>query len=156
DFGRPRLNPQDLLNRWIVPLEKRYDFLTLASGKKVCIPFDQLIIFSTNLDPKDLVDEAFLRRIPYKINVPDPDEREFHALFELFARALGCPYDRAAVNHLVETHYRPLHRPLRRCPPRDLLPPVQNYCRYNGLPMAMKPEYFDLVVGNYFTIVGER
>src|SRR5205823_8480269 len=69
DFGRQRMDPMELLNRWIVPLEKGYDFLTLASGKKLQVPFDQLIVFSTNLEPKDLVDEAFLRRIPYKINV---------------------------------------------------------------------------------------
>src|SRR5262249_27397656 len=73
DFGRQRMNPLELLNRWIVPLEKHYDFLTLGSGMKIQVPFDQLIIFSTNLEPKDLVDEAFLRRIPYKVNVPDPD-----------------------------------------------------------------------------------
>src|SRR5207245_2280369 len=77
DFGRQRMNPLELLNRWIVPLEKHYDYLTLGSGVKIQVPFDQLIIFSTNLEPKDLVDEAFLRRIPYKINVPDPDEEEF-------------------------------------------------------------------------------
>jgi len=156
DFGRQRMAPIELLNRWIVPLEKRYDFLTLSSGKKIQVPFDQLIIFSTNLDPKDLVDEAFLRRIPYKINVPDPDEREFHRLFELFGPAVGCAYDKGAVDYLLATHYRPHNRALRRCHPRDLLLQVYNYCRYNDLPMEMRPEYFDLVVGNYFTVVGER
>ena len=74
DFGRQRMQPVELLNRWIVPLEKRYDFLSLANGKKVRVPFDQLIIFSTNLEPKQLVDEAFLRRIPYKIHAADPSE----------------------------------------------------------------------------------
>ncbi|MBV9124873.1 MAG: AAA family ATPase, partial [Planctomycetes bacterium] len=155
DFGRQRVNHLELLNRWIVPLEKRYDFLTLASGKKIQVPFDQLIIFSTNLDPKDLVDEAFLRRIPYKINVPDPEEKEFHRLFELCAPRVGCPYAREAVEYLLQTHYRPCQRPLRRCHPRDLLLQIHNYCTYNGLPMEMKPEYLDLVVGNYFTVVGE-
>ena len=72
DFGRQRMQPVELLNRWIVPLEKRYDFLSLANGKKIRVPFDQLILFSTNLEPKQLVDEAFLRRIPYKINAADP------------------------------------------------------------------------------------
>jgi predicted ATPase with chaperone activity len=156
DFGRQRINHMELLNRWIVPLEKRYDFLTLSSGKKIQVPFDQLIIFSTNLDPKDLVDEAFLRRIPYKINVPDPDEGEFQRLFELYAPALGCTYSRDAVEHLLDKHYRPLRRALRRCHPRDLLMQVHNYCKYNALPMELRPEYFDLVVGNYFTVVGEE
>jgi predicted ATPase with chaperone activity len=153
DFGRQRMNPLELLNRWIVPLEKHYDYLTLGSGVKIQVPFDQLIIFSTNLEPKDLVDEAFLRRIPYKINVPDPDEEEFHRLFELCAPGVGCTYDRAAVNHLLKTHYQLLQRPLRRCHPRDLLMQIHNYCSYNDLPMEMKPEYFDLLVGNYFTVV---
>jgi predicted ATPase with chaperone activity len=154
DFGRQRINPLDLLNRWIVPLEKRYDFLTLASGKKIQVPFDQLIIFSTNLEPKDLVDEAFLRRIPYKINVPDPDETEFHHLFELTAPTVGCLYNREAVEHLLDKHYRPLQRPLRRCHPRDLLLQIHSYCAYNDLPMEMSAEHFDRVVENYFTVVG--
>src|SRR5437763_3392975 len=92
DFGRQRVDPHELLNRWIVPLEKHYDFLTLGSGVKIQVPFDQLIIFSTNLEPRDLVDEAFLRRIPYKLNVPDPPEEEFHSLFALAAPAVGCAY----------------------------------------------------------------
>jgi hypothetical protein len=154
DFGRQRIGHLELLNRWIVPLEKHYDFLTLASGKKIQVPFDQLIIFSTNLDPRDLVDEAFLRRIPYKINVPDPDEEEFHRLFELCVPALGCAYDREAVEYLLATHYRPHGRALRRCHPRDLLLQVHSYCSYNDLPLALKPEYLDLVVANYFTVVG--
>jgi predicted ATPase with chaperone activity len=151
DFGRQRVDPVDLLNRWIVPLEKRYDILTLANGKKVQMPFDQLIIFSTNLEPKDLVDEAFLRRIPYKVNVPDPDEEEFHHLFRLAADSCQCAYNRAAVEHLLAKHYRPAGRPLRRCHPRDLLLQVHHYCAYNDLPMAMATDYLDRVVGDYFT-----
>lgn len=154
DFGRQRIDPMQLLNRWIVPLEKRYDFLTLASGKKVQVPFDQLIVFSTNLEPKDLVDEAFLRRIPYKINVPDPEEAEFHHLFQSCAAALGCDYIPEAVDYLLEHHYRRANRPMRRCHPRDLLLQIRNYCAYSGLPVAMKPEYFDAAVENYFTVVG--
>jgi predicted ATPase with chaperone activity len=155
DFGRQRMNPLELLNRWIVPLEKHYDFLTLGSGMKIQVPFDQLIIFSTNLEPKDLVDEAFLRRIPYKINVPDPDEEEFHRLFELYAAPLGFTYDRAAVDHLLTEHFRPRGRPLRRCQPRDLLFQIHNYCSYNDLPTELKPAYFDMVVPNYFTVMGD-
>jgi len=77
DFGRQRMQIDELLNRWIVPLEQRFDFLNLPNGKKIKVPFDQLVIFSTNLEPRDLVDEAFLRRIPYKIEVTDPSEEEF-------------------------------------------------------------------------------
>ncbi len=89
-----------------MPLEKRYDFLNLASGKKIQVPFDQLIVFSTNLEPKDLVDDAFLRRIPYKIEVIDPTEEEFRELFKIMAPKLGVEYDEAAVDYLIEKHYR--------------------------------------------------
>jgi hypothetical protein len=154
DFGRQRMRHVELLNRWIVPLEKRYDYLTLASGKKIQVPFDQLIIFSTNLDPsRELRDEAFLRRIPYKIYVPDPDEEEFHQLFQLAAPSVGFTYDRSAVEHLLERHYRPCNRPLRRCHARDILLQVHNYCVYNELPMEMRPDYLDGAVTNYFTVV---
>jgi predicted ATPase with chaperone activity len=154
DFGRQRMSHVELLNRWIVPLEKRHDYLTLASGKKIQVPFDQLIIFSTNLDPtRELRDEAFLRRIPYKIYVPDPDEEEFLRLFELAAPGVGCACDHAAVGHLLAKHYRAVGRPLRRCHPRDILLQVYNYCVYNDLPVEMRPEYLDRVVNNYFTAV---
>src|SRR6185503_1306326 len=89
DFCRQRMNPFELLNRWIVPLEKRFDFLGLATGIKIQVPFDQLLIFSTNLEPKDLVDDAFLRRIPYMINVADPSEDEFRALFKIMCEIIG-------------------------------------------------------------------
>jgi predicted ATPase with chaperone activity len=153
DFGRQRVDAVELLNRWIVPLEKRYDFLTLGSGVKIQVPFDQLIIFSTNLEPKDLVDEAFLRRIPYKVNVPDPDEAEFHRLFALAAPTVGFTYLRDAVEYLLDKHYRPTNRRRRRCHPRDLLMQVHHYCTYHDAPLEMKPEYFDVVVEDYFTVV---
>src|SRR5262249_8465248 len=101
DFGRQRMQPVELLNRWIVPLEKRYDFLSLANGKKIRVPFDQLIIFSTNLEPKQLVDEAFLRRIPYKIQAADPTEEAFRRMIGIFAPKLGFDsVDEDAVNYL--------------------------------------------------------
>lgn len=153
DFGRQRVEPLDLLNRWIVPLENRVDFLTLSTGKKIQIPFEQLIIFSTNLQPESLVDEAFLRRIPYKIEITDPDVEEFHRLFQLCADSFKCPYEPQVVRWLLETHYWPVRRAMRRCHPRDLLSQVRNYCVYNNLPLQMRPEYFDKVVSSYFTVV---
>jgi len=153
DFGRQRITPADLLNRWIVPLECRHDYLTLGTGKKIQVPFEQLIIFSTNLDPADLVDEAFLRRIPYRIEVRDPDEEEFHALFRLAAEKAGCDYNPAAVRHLLDAHYRPQGRRLRRCHARDLLQQIRNYCLYNELPFEMAPEHFDEVARSFFTRV---
>ena len=156
DFGRQRIEPAELLNRWIVPLENRVDYLTLATGKKIQVPFEQLIIFSTNLEPSDLVDEAFLRRIPYKIEIGDPSREEFHDLFALYSRVCGCEYRREAVDDLLDRHYLPLGRPLRRCHPRDLLGQIANYCAYNDLPIEMRSDYFDRVVASYFTVVINR
>ncbi len=152
DFGRQRIEPAELLNRWIIPLEARQDYLTLSTGKKFQVPFEQLIIFSTNLEPSDLVDEAFLRRIPYKIEVGNPSPEEFQSLFELYAKKFGCDYRPEVVDYLVKSHYAG-KRPMRRCHPRDLLNQVRNYCAYNDLPIEMRPEYFDRVVDSYFTVV---
>ena len=115
------------------------------------MPFEQLIIFSTNLDPADLTDEAFLRRIPYKIEVKDPSHEEFHRLFEAFARTIRCDYQRDVIDSLLQRHFEPYNRPLRRCHPRELLMQIRNYCAYNDLPMEMTNEHFDRVVRSYFT-----
>jgi predicted ATPase with chaperone activity len=156
DFGRQRISPADLLNRWIIPLENRHDFLTLPSGKKIQVPFQQLIIFSTNLDPSDLVDEAFLRRIPYRIEVRDPDETEFHRLFQISAEKLGCIYEQDAVDYLLERFYRQENRPLRRCHARDLLLQIRNHCTYHDIPFEMLREHFDAVAGCFFTRIRTR
>ena len=153
DFGRQRMPVSELLNRWIVPLEKRYDFLNMPSGKKIQVPFDQLIIFSTNLEPKQLVDGAFLRRIPYKIQVPDPTEIEFHTILSIVCPHYGFEYDREAVEYLLTTHYRPVNRPLRSCQPRDLVLQVRNYCIYHKLPKKLSREAFDFAVSNYFSVM---
>jgi hypothetical protein len=153
DFGRQRMTTDQLLNRWIVPLEKRYDFLNLASGKKIQVPFDQLIVFSTNLEPRDLVDDAFLRRIPYKIEVIDPDEDSFRKLLKIMAPKLGVEYDEDAVNYLIQKHYRAAKRPLRCCQPRDLILQIRNFSRYVGKPAKMTPENFDFAVENYFAVM---
>jgi hypothetical protein len=153
DFGRQRMTTDELLNRWIVPLEKRYDFLRLVNGKKIQVPFDQLIIFSTNLEPRDLVDDAFLRRIPYKIEVTDPTEEEFRELFTLMAKLLGMQYNGESVDYLIEKHYRSINRPFRCCQPRDLLLQICNYCHYLDVPPQMCHEYFDYAVENYFAIM---
>jgi hypothetical protein len=153
DFGRQKMTTDQLLNRWIVPLEKRYDFLNMASGKKIQVPFDQLIVFSTNLEPKDLVDDAFLRRIPYKIEVTDPTEEAFRELLQIMAPKVGVEYDESAVDYLIATHYRAVNRPLRCCQPRDLLLQIRNYCRYVGKPVKMTNENMDFAVLNYFAVM---
>ncbi|MBX7166892.1 MAG: AAA family ATPase [Pirellulales bacterium] len=153
DFGRQRMSTAELLNRWIVPLEKRYDFLNLPSGKKIQVPFDQLIVFSTNLQPRDLCDDAFLRRIPYKVEVIDPSEAEFRRLFEILCPKFGFTYNEAAINYLISTHYTSINRPLRCCQPRDLLLQVRNYCQFNGWPLELTKDHFDFAVENYFAVV---
>ncbi len=153
DFGRQRMDPTELLNRWIVPLEKGYDFLTLSSGQTIQVPFDQMIIFSTNLNPRDLVDEAFLRRLAYKVHVKDPDPDEFRQLFKISALSMQIDYNESAVEHLIQEHYVKAKRGFRRCHGRDLLRHLRSYCSYFGLPIEMKPEYLDIVVDTYFTEV---
>lgn len=153
DFGRQKMRVDELLNRWIVPLEKRYDFLNMSSGKKTQVPFDQLVIFSTNLQPKDLVDDAFLRRIPYKIEVENPSEKAFRKLFEIMCPRIGLPYKAEAIDYLIETHYKPNERPFRNCHPRDLLLQVRNYCLYHDVPMDLQNEYLDFACDNYFSIM---
>lgn len=153
DFGRQRMRIDELLNRWIVPLEKRCDFLNLPNGKKIQVPFDQLVVFSTNLEPRELVDEAFLRRIPYKIEVIDPTEEEFRNLFKIMGEKLGVVYRSEAIDYLMEKHFKAVSRPLRFCHPRDLLLQIVNYCKYHDRPAEMTNEYFDRAVENYFAVM---
>ena len=150
DFGRQRIAPEELLNRWIVPLENSCDYLTLPTGKKIQIPFEQLIIFSTNLDPDSLVDEAFLRRVPYKIFVGDPTRDEYRVLIRDVTRTLGFADTPEAAEHLLK-FYDSSGRPLRRCHPRDLLTQVMNFCRYRKMPLAIRPEYLDQACRSYFS-----
>ena len=154
DFGRQQMTVDELLNRWIVPLEKRYDFLNTSNGKKIQVPFDQLVVFSTNLEPKDLVDDAFLRRIPYKIEVPNPSIENFAKLFEIMCvKVFKIEYKPELVKYLLETHYLPTDRPLRNCHPRDLLLQVQNYCKYLKRPFELSQESLDFACDNYFAIM---
>ena len=153
DFGRQQMTVDELLNRWIVPLEKRYDYLNTSNGKKVQVPFDQLVIFSTNLEPKDLVDDAFLRRIPYKIEVPNPSIENFVKLFEIMCRVMKFEFKPELIKYLLQTHYMPTNRPLRNCHPRDILLQVRNYSLYNKIPMVLTKESLDFACENYFSIM---
>jgi predicted ATPase with chaperone activity len=153
DFGRQRMAVDELLNRWIVPLEERIDFLNLPSGKKLQVPFDQLIVFATNLEPRELVDEAFLRRIPYKIEVVDPTEDEFKTLFRRMCAELKIKYDEACIAYLVDEHYKKANRPFRCCHPRDLLMQIRNYCRYQQKPVELSKDFFDFAIENYFAVM---
>lgn len=136
DFGRQQMDPQDLLNRWIVPLERRTDFLSLQSGMKFEIPFDQLVIFSTNLEPKNLVDEAFLRRIRYKIKIDHPSEPEFKQIFKAVCESNGVVYREEMIDFLMERFYRRTGRALNACHPRDLIDHIIDDAHYH----CYKPE----------------
>jgi hypothetical protein len=150
DFGRQRIRPQELLNRWIVPLESRIDYLTLHTGKKFQVPFDVLIVFATNLDPASLADEAFLRRIPYKIPIVDPTTDEFTRIFDLNCRRRNLRFHQVMVAYLQRRHYGPAGRPLRACHPRDILDQVTALCRYRGIEPAITRELLDAACASYF------
>jgi hypothetical protein len=150
DFGRQRVRPEDLLNRWIVPLESRFDYLTLHTGKKFQVPFDVLIVFATNLDPASLADEAFLRRIPYKIPIEDPSVEQFTKIFELNCRQRNLRFHQVMVAYLQRRHYGPLNRPMRACHPRDLLDQVTALCRYLGREPGITRGLLDAACDSYF------
>jgi hypothetical protein len=150
DFGRQRIRPEDLLNRWIVPLESRVDYLTLHTGKKFQIPFDVLTVFATNLNPQSLADEAFLRRIPYKIPIEDPTLEEFKEIFELNCKRRDLKYHEVMIAYLQRRHYTPAKRPLRACHPRDLIDQVTALCRYRGIAPTITRELLDRACEMYF------
>lgn len=150
DFGRQRVHPKDLLNRWIVPLEKGIDYYTLLTGEQIVVPFKVLIIFSTNLAPRDLVEEAFLRRIRYKIEVGDPSEEEFREIFRRVATAMKFEYEPQLLDYLIDKHYKQAGRGFRAVHPRDLLMQAREYCNYMGWQAKLTRELIDIVVETYF------
>lgn len=150
DFGRQQVRPRDLLNRWIVPLEKRVDFLTLHTGRKIEIPFDVLIVFATNLAPTDLVDEAFLRRIRHKIEIRDPSFEEYREIFKRICAQKGVPYDEKALAYLLQEHYIKPKIPLRACHPRDIIDQLVDIARYQNRPPALTKDLIDKACEAYF------
>jgi len=150
DFGRQMVRPRDLLNRWIVPMEKRVDFLTLHTGRKIEIPFDLLLVFSTNLPPRDLVDEAFLRRIRHKIEIKDPAFEEFREIFQRVCRAKGVPYDDGGLKYLLQEYYIQAQNPLRACHPRDIVDQLIDIARYLDVEPALSKELLDRAAQAYF------
>jgi len=149
DFGRQRVDPHDLLNRWIVPLEARVDYLTLHTGKKIAVPFEQLLIFATNLDPADLVDDAFLRRMGYRLYVNPPDRDMYAKIFQLYVEANGFPYDPAHLDYVLKL-YEIDKRPLRACEPRDIIQRCADLCRYEDRPKILANDLLNLAWHNYF------
>jgi hypothetical protein len=150
DFGRQHCSPRDLLNRWIVPLESRVDFLTLQSGQKFELPFMTLIVFATNIRPAELVDEAFLRRIQYKIFAESPTVGDFNVIFDRCCRELGATKDEGLVEHLLYEYYRPRKIALRGCQPRDLIKQALSLANYLNRPPHLTPELLEAACNTYF------
>jgi hypothetical protein len=149
DFGRQRMPPQDLLNRWILPLERRVDFLTLHNGKKIEVPFEQLVVFSTNLEERDLVDEAFLRRMGYRARVEPPTAGAFVEIFKRTATGRGIQVDQHCLDHIL-SKYKDENRIMKGCEPRDLLNKVNDICIFEGRAPHLTTQLIDLAWGNYF------
>ena len=149
DFGRQSVSSRDLLNRWIQPLERRIDCLTLKNGKKIEMPFEQLVIFSTNLDEAGIIDEAFLRRMGYRVRVEMPTASAYTEIFKRAATAQGITIDEASLDYLLGK-YAGEGRPMKSSEPRDLLNRVSDLCLFEGRPQALTPELLDLAWRNYF------
>ncbi len=150
DFGRQQVRPRDLLNRWIVPLENRVDFLTLHTGRKIEVPFDVLVVFSTNLPPRDLVDEAFLRRLRHKIEISDPSYEEFREIFRRVSQAKNVKYNDQGLAYLLQEWYIKRNRKLRASHPRDLCDQIIDIARYMNVEPEMNRELLSRAAASYF------
>lgn len=150
DFGRQQVRPRDLLNRWIVPLENRVDYLRLHTGRKVEVPFDVLIVFSTNLPPKDLVDEAFLRRLRHKIEIGDPSFEEYREIFKRVAQDKRIEYNDQGLAYLLQEWYIKRNRKLRASHPRDLCDQLIDIASYLSVQPVMTREMIDRAAKAYF------
>jgi hypothetical protein len=150
DFGRQRVSPEELLNRWVVPLDRSLDFLTLVGGKKIEIPFDMIVVFATNLDPATLVDEAFLRRIQTKIRLDNLSEQQFHSICRKVCEDLRLDCEPAVVDHLIQVITRDLKQSLRGCQPRDIIHHVCWGARYERRTPRLDRETVDQACRAYF------
>ena len=150
DFGRQQVRPRDLLNRWIVPLENRIDYLSMHTGRKIEVPFDVLVMFSTNLPPRDLVDEAFLRRLRHKIEIIDPSFDEYREIFKKVAAGKGVVFSDEGLAYLLQEWYIKPERKLRASHPRDICDQILDISRYLSVEPAMSKELIDRAAESYF------
>lgn len=156
DFGRQRMSPAELLNRWIVPLEKGFDTLTLDTGVKFPVPFDCILIFATNLNPRSLVDEAFLRRIQFKVEVKSPDRRALEKIFRINCEEIGMVYRQEAVDFLFRRFYDAYNIRPRGCHPRDILHHISSIATYEGRAPALEPDLVRRAAHSYFLVMEEE
>jgi hypothetical protein len=152
DFGRQRVDPHDLLNRWIIPIEGHIDYLTLHTGKKIAVPFESLLIFATNLAPEQIVDDAFLRRMGYRLTVEPPDRATYGKIFQSTLEARGLRPDPGLLNTVLGLYDRD-QRPMAACEPRDLVDRCADLCRLEQRPLTVTPELLEIAWAKYF---GER
>jgi predicted ATPase with chaperone activity len=150
DFGRQLLQPKELLNRWIVPMDKGWDHLTLQTGESIEVPFDVLLMFSTNLPPAQLGDEAFFRRIHHKVEIPNPSREEYLQILRLVCQDLNIPFSDDGAAYLLDRHYVETSRPLRGCHPGDIMELIEDIARYRGRAPALEPDLIDLAADSYF------
>jgi hypothetical protein len=150
DLGRQRVPPQTVLNRWIVPMEEARDYLSLATGQHFSVPFDVVLVFSTNMAPDDLADDAFLRRIGYKIQFEPLSPQQYHAIWDQVCEQRGVPYDPAVCQAVIDTLHTPEHMPLLPCHPRDLIDMALDHAAYVGLADELRGESLEWAWRNYF------
>jgi predicted ATPase with chaperone activity len=150
DFGRQQCSPRELLNRWIVPLESRVDFLTLQTGQKFDLPFMVLVVFATNIKPSELVDEAFLRRIHYKVFAESPTAADFEKIFRDYCTLKGLTFDSSHTDHLISNYFRPRGISLRGCLPRDLIEQALAHAEYVGAARELTVELLEAACAGYF------
>jgi hypothetical protein len=155
DFGRQKASAAEILNRWIVPMERRIDYLSFENGGKMTVPFETFLVFSTNLTPDKLGDEAFLRRIQYKMLLRSPDEQEFRIIFAKVAEAQGLTATPKLLDWFIEKHYWRTGKKFRRCHPRDLLSQVVDYIHFKRLPHELTEELLDLAFASCFPVIAE-
>ena len=156
DFGRQRLKPEELLNRWVVPLDRRVDFLTLAGGKKIEIPFELIVVFATNMDPAELVDAAFLRRIQTKIRLSMVTPEEFKEIFRRVCTQNGLEFHGEIVEEVIQTISIKFKEPLRACYPRDIVSQICWAARYAGKPPRLEHETITRAMDAYFLSTPEK
>ena len=150
DFGRQKMRPKDLLNRWIVPMEEGIDHYSLLSGETIEVPFELLLVFSTNLQPERLGDEAFWRRIRHKIEVGDPDEQTFLDILRAVCKSSSVTFHEQGAQYLLEKHYKAAHRPFRAVHPRDLIGLIMDLGTFEGVQPELTPEWIDAACASYF------
>lgn len=150
DFGRQKAAPAEILNRWILPMEHKVDYLSFTDGGKITVPFDTFLIFSTNLTPKQIGDEAFLRRIHYKMRLPSPDEDEFRTIFLQFCESQNLNVEAGLLGTFIAKRYRQTGKPFRRCHPRDVISHAIDYIRFKRLPFELTEAILDLAFASCF------